>query len=109
MVVINSPSGVIVQLSDRIDPILDYFSCPIEIFGSVEDGSLDAATTVMTHDDDMADSEFRHTVCKDGDGVEVSASVLVRDVTFGEEDTWERSEDSSFGDSGVAVWVIGRQ
>ena len=38
----------------------------------------------MAHDDDMTDPEFRHAVCKDGDGVEVSLSVLVRDVTFGE-------------------------
>jgi hypothetical protein len=83
--------------------LLDYLSCSVEIFRPVEDGSLDTTAAVMAHDDDMADFEFRHAICEDGDGVEVSASVLVRDVTFGEEDTWERSEDGSLGDSGVAV------
>ena len=95
-----------VQRSDRIDPILDYFPCSVKITGPVEDSSLDTTTAVMAHDDDMANIEFCYTVGEDGGGVEVSTSVLVRDVTFGEEHTWERSEDSSFGNSGVTASVI---
>jgi hypothetical protein len=106
--VIDLPSGAVVQRSDRFDPILDHFSCPVEIVGPVEDGSLDTTAAVMTHDDNMADIEVRHTICKGGGGAEVSTRVLIRDVTFGEKDTWERSEDGSFGRSRVTAGMIGR-
>jgi hypothetical protein len=104
---IDSPSGIVVQRSDRIDPCLDCFSCFVEVVGFVEDGSLNATTTVMAHDQDMADLEFRHTVRDDGDGIKISGAVLIRDVAFGEEDTRGRSENGSFGNPGVARSAIG--
>lgn len=104
--VIDSPGGVMVQLSDRIDPSLNHFSCSVEIVGPVENRGLDTTTAVMAHDDDMADRKLHHTICKDGGGIEVPANVPVRDVTFGEEDTWGRSEDSPFRSSRVAEWAI---
>ena len=96
------PSGVVVQRSDWIDPCLNCFPCSVEVIGLVEDRSLNATTAVVTHDDDAADFEFGHTVGNDGDGVEVSSSVLVRDVSFGEKDTRGRRENCSFGNPGVA-------
>lgn len=83
---------------------MDCLSCPVEVVGLVEGGSLNTTTPIMAHDDDVADLEFRHTVRDDGDGVEVPIKVLVRDVAFGEEDTRGRRENRSFGNSGVAVW-----
>lgn len=103
------PSGVIVQCSDRIDPSLDHFPSSVEIVWPVEDSSLDTTTAVMAHDEDMTDIEFRHTVGEDGGGVDVSTGVLVRDVTLGEQDTWERSEDGSFGSPGVTAYVTESQ
>ena len=85
---------------------MNCFSCSVEVVGLVEDGSLNTTTAVMAHDDDMTDSELGHTVREDGDSVKVLTTVLVRDITFGEEDTRRRGEDSSFGNSGVAVWAI---
>ena len=104
---IDSPSGVVVQRSDRIDPRLDCFSCFVEVVGFVEDGSLNATTTVMAHDQYMADLEFRHTIRDDGDGIKISSAVLVRDVAFGEEDTGGRSKNGSFGNPRVARSAIG--
>lgn len=85
---------------------MDRLSCPVEVFGLVEDGTLNTTTPVMTHDEDVADLEFCHSVRDGGDGVEVPFNVLVRDVAFGEEDTRGRRENRSFRNSGIAVWVI---
>ena len=101
--VVGLPSGVLVQRSDGIDPRLDCFSCSVEVVGLAEDRCLNTTTTVMTHDDNVADPEFRYTVCDDGYGVKVSSSILICDVAFGEENTGRSRENRSFGNSGVAV------
>ena len=80
---------------------MNCFPCSVEVIGLFEDRSLNTATAVVTHDDDVVDFEFGHTVGDDGDGVEVSSSVLVRDVSFGEKDTRGRREICSFGNSRV--------
>lgn len=67
---------------------------------------MNTTTAVMTHDDDVANPESRHTVRNGGDGIEIRTSVLVRDVAFSEEVAGERRENGPFGNSGVAVWVI---
>lgn len=103
------PSGIVVQRPDGVDPCLDRFSCIVEFGGLVEDGSLNTTAAVVTHNDDVANIECRHTVRDSGKGIEVSSGVLVRDVTFGEEDTGGRGKDGSFGNSGVAAEVIGCQ
>ena len=95
-----------VQHSDRIDPCLDRFFCCIAMVGLIEDGSLNTATPIMAHNDDVVDSEFRHPVCEGGDVVKVFSRVLVRDVALGEEDTRRRRENGSFGNSGVAIPII---
>jgi hypothetical protein len=97
----------VVQRSDRIDPSLDYLSCPVGMVGPIEDGGLNSATPVMTHNDDMTDSEFCHAVREDGSSVRISTRVLVRNVAFGEEDARGGREYSSFGDSGIATRVMG--
>ena len=98
---IDLPSGTVVQRSDGFDPCLDCFSCTVEVVGLIEDGSLNATAAVVTHDDNVANIEIRHTVCDCGHGVKVY--VLVRDVTRGEEDARRRGKDGSFGNSRVAV------
>jgi len=70
-------------------------------------GSFNTTTTVMTHDDDVADFEEPHTEPEGGDGTNVFMEVLVRDVAFGENGARERRENESLRDSGVTVWVIG--
>jgi hypothetical protein len=102
-----SPGRVVVQRSYWVDPSLNCFSGSVEMVGLVEDGSLNTSTAVMAHDNDVTNSEFGHTVREDGDGVEVFTNVLVRDVTFSEEDARWGREDSPFRNSGVAVGEIG--
>jgi hypothetical protein len=99
----DSPSRTIVELSYRFDPILDYFSCPVEICGFAEGGGLNSTAPVMTHDDNVADIEVRYSIREACGGVNILARVLVRDVAFGKKDPRESGEDSPFGDSGITV------
>lgn len=54
-----------VQISNRLNPILEYLSCFVEIGGPVKNRSLNATTAIMSHDDDVADVKVRHAVRDD--------------------------------------------
>jgi len=50
------PSRVVVQGSDRINPILNCLSRTVEVVGPVEDRSLNTTAAVMARDDDVANT-----------------------------------------------------
>ena len=99
---IDLPSGVVVQASNWLDPILDCLSCTVEVARPVEDRSLNTTAAIVTHDDDVADVEVRHAVREGGDGVAVP--VLIRNVASGEKSTRGSIKDSSFRNPRVTVW-----
>jgi len=97
-------AGVQVSVTNRVNPTLNRTAR--EIVGRIRLGqhcSLDTATSVVTHDDDVSDAQRLNTVRQNADHVVVDGLELVRDVPLGEEGAWWRRKDRTLQHSGITA------
>jgi hypothetical protein len=97
-----SPARVQESVTNGVNPTLNRTSR--EIVGCIrsrQHSSLNTATAVVAHDDDMSDAQSLNAVRQDADRVVIDGLELVRDVPLCEERARWRREDRSLRNSGI--------
>lgn len=89
-------------MTDWVNPTLNRASRKIVgRIGSRQHSSLNTATPVVTHDDDVSDGQSLNAVGQDADCVVIDGLELVCDVPLCEERARWRREDRALRNSGI--------